>query len=177
LSDEVLHHRAVALRLVAANMVAALPDIDRLVGQAEEALRRTRAAAPDILALLAAGALLHAFYNEIEKVFRLLAERLDAFEPAGEDWRARLADQMFVPVPSLRPAPLPESLRDATRDYRAFRHLFRHLYSFDLDAGRVSGLLQRLGGYWREARSALLDFARALEQIAEGIEGGPLGAK
>jgi hypothetical protein len=173
LSDEAQQRRAASLRLVAAGISEHIDEIDQLVARGPEASQRIRAAPSDFLLLIAGGALLHAFYNELEKLFRLVAERIDGFEPGGEDWHARLAEQVFLEVPSLRPALLPEGLKAQTREFRGFRHLFRHLYSLDLESGRVLALLDAVPEYWRHACKALADFTRYLEQVASALEGGP----
>jgi hypothetical protein len=169
LSDDALRARAALLRTIAAGVLAASSDLERLVRESPEALRRVRAAPGDTLAVMAAGAVLHAFYNELEKVFELVGSQVDGFEPTGEDWHARLADQMFVEVPSLRPAVLPMELRPRLRDCRAFRHLFRHLYALDLDGERVTSLLEGLPELWGEAQSGLKQFAKSLVAIANAL--------
>ena len=60
MSDEEVARRAASLRTVAATLGAALPDVDRLVARAGEALERLRREPHDPLHAIAGGALLHA---------------------------------------------------------------------------------------------------------------------
>lgn len=162
--------KATALRSLAATIDAACPDIAQVVAQALEARLRIEQTPGDRLHLYAGGTVLHAFYNELEKTFALIAVSLDGFEPRGDDWHARLADMMFIEVPSLRPAVLPLALRSATRELRGFRHLFRHLYVLDLDSARVCELLTKAPALWSGSETALRTFAAVLRDIAAGLE-------
>jgi hypothetical protein len=172
LDADALARRAASLRSLGAQTRALLDDIDDLVARAPEASARLRASPGDALTVAGAGALLHAFYNELERIFDGIARTIDGIEPTGPDWHARLADLMFVEVPSLRPAVLPESLRAPTREHRAFRHLFRHLYVLDLEPARVAALLGAIEGYWSAARSAIEAFVVTLERVADGLARG-----
>lgn len=168
--DERREARAALLIATARKVERAIPDAARIVDEALPAAEdiSSRSPAPT-RAVLAGGAIIHGFYNELEKVFRAVAGPLDGFEPRGEDWHAELMDQMFFDIPQARPAVLPEELRATLRECRKFRHLFRHLYAFDLDAAEVERLLRELPPLWERTRAALADFARVLAATGEAL--------
>ena len=76
------------------------------------------------LEINAACAMLHSFYTEIEKIFKLIAREWDGNVPASESWHRELLRQMAAPT-DRRPAVLTEDLYDRLGEFLAFRHLFR----------------------------------------------------
>ena len=72
--------------------------------------------------------------------------------------------KMFLAIPDLRPAVLPEGLQSALNDLRSFRHLFRHGYDFELDPVRLNGLTAQWRSVHAKVVAALLDFAAWLTQ-------------
>ena len=157
------------MRLVAASISRGTHDIARLVSEVPEAIAQIHSR-EGVLTTLAGGALLHAFYNELEKLFELVASHLEGFETSGEDWHRRLAEQMLLEVPRVRPALMPAALREPLQAYRSFRHLFRHLYALDLNSKRVSSLLEQLEHYWKVIRISFQKFEQAMLAIATEME-------
>lgn len=76
---------------------------------------------------------LHSFYNRVEKIFALIAEYLDDFEPRGGGWHRELLRQMTLEISGTRPPVLTDELAKLLEEYLDFRHYFRHSYTFDLD--------------------------------------------
>jgi hypothetical protein len=72
----------------------------------------------------AAGAMLHSFYTEIEKILKLIARVLDDEMPSSEAWHKQLLNQMSEGT-TKRPAVLSPSLVEVLGEFLAFRHLFR----------------------------------------------------
>ncbi len=81
--------------------------------------------------LAALAAILHAFYNGVENIFKRVAVTLDGGAPSGPSWHADLIEAMSKPNPN-RPALLSESLSETLQEYLDFRHVFRQAYSFEL---------------------------------------------
>jgi hypothetical protein len=73
-----------------------------------------------------------------------------------------LLAQMFLPMPGLRPAVLPEELRPALRELLGFRHLFRHAYATPLDLQRLRELANHFHRVMPEAARALEAFGALL---------------
>ena len=90
--------------------------------------------------LTAIAYVLHSLYNALENSLEQISRTFEnhVVEPAR--WHKELLDKMFLDIPGVRPAVLPESLRRSLHDLRGFRHLFRHSYDFELDAKRLTEL-------------------------------------
>ncbi|MEO8099276.1 MAG: hypothetical protein ABI811_16345 [Acidobacteriota bacterium] len=68
--------------------------------------------------------MLHSFYTEIEKIFKLVALEYDAALPSSEMWHRDLLRQMSTAT-ERRPAVIDQGLFEALGEFLAFRHLFR----------------------------------------------------
>lgn len=80
-----------------------------------------------------------ALYTGIEAVLKDVAGEIDGFQPSGESWHARLADQLATAAGG-RPALLTETTARMLRELRGFRHRLRHDYALALKAERVAEL-------------------------------------
>ncbi len=68
-------------------------------------------------------------------------------------WQRELMVKMFVDIPGVRPAVLPEAAQPMLNDLRSFRHIFRHGYDFQLDGGKLNSLVES----WHAAGAVVLD--------------------
>ena len=100
------------MRVLASTIEAALSDVDRLVEWASDAFARLETAPEDAFVAYGAGAVAHAFYTELEKVFERVAKEFDGFRPRGESWHTELLDQKALELPGIRPRVLDGDLRD-----------------------------------------------------------------
>ncbi len=162
--------RAALLRTLAARVRSAVIDLRALGASAVAAEAGLSSRSGDPLHVAGCGALVHSWYNELEKTFETVARRLDGFEPRGDDWHAALAAQVALDVPGVRPAMVAGALTGALRELRAFRHLFRHLYVLNLEPRRVGELLALVHATSASVEPQLEAFAAALEGIAAGLE-------
>ena len=130
-------YRAVAGRirqeLTALEMVAT-----RVGGAWAEAMRSPGGYNVDAAALN-----LHGFYVGLERVFLIVAERIDQSAPSGASWRREPLPQMAVELPDVRPAVIFADLIDKLDRYRGFRHVVRNVYAHVLGARRVGELVVR----------------------------------
>jgi hypothetical protein len=90
----------------------------------------------------ACGALLHAFYNGVENIFKNVAQSRDEAIPRTGDWHASLLERMSLAheKTGMIDGPLAERLKE----YLRFRHFFRHAYVFDIRWEKMSPLLDDL---------------------------------
>ena len=155
-------YRAVAGRirqeLTALEMVAT-----RVGGAWAEAMRSPGGYNVDAAALN-----LHGFYAGLERVFLIVAERIDQSAPSGASWHRELLLQMAVELPDVRPAVISADLVDELDRYRGFRHVVRNVYAHVLDARRVGELVESLPSMLARLRAELTTFAEALDEIAQG---------
>ena len=156
------HYRAVAGRirqeLTALEMVAA-----RASGAWAEATRSPGGYNVDAAALN-----LHGFYAGLERVFLIVAERIDMAVPPRAGWRRELLRQMAAELPEVRPAVISEELAEKLDRYRGFRHVVRNVYASLLDARRVGELVEDLPPTLARLRTELTAFADVLMEIAQG---------
>jgi len=109
---------------------------------------------------------LHSFYNGVERIFELIARRLDPAFPGDEHWHRTLLEQMGREIEGVRPAVLSKEASESLKDFLAFRHRIRNLYTFHLDAIRLHELLARLPDTWQHVRADIETFQDLLREAA-----------
>ena len=86
---------------------------------------------------------LHGFYAGLERVFEVIATRIDQTSPEGARWHQELLDQMNTTVPNVRPVVISDETRKKLDAYRGFRHVVRNVYTFDFDPDQLELLVRR----------------------------------
>ncbi|NBB87690.1 MAG: antitoxin [Bacteroidetes bacterium] len=110
---------------------------------------------------------LHGFYAGLERIFDVIAIRIDDTVPDGAHWHQELLDQMETAVPTIRPAVLASDTRTQLEAFRGFRHVVRNGYTFEFDPEQMALLIRRLPDARRRVHDDLSAFADLLERIAE----------
>ncbi|ARI83303.1 hypothetical protein IQ224_17625 [Microcystis sp. LEGE 00066] len=80
---------------------------------------------------------LHGVYTRIERIFEVIAKKIDQRFPTGDKWHRDLLEQMSVDIPRVRKAVITEETRLILDELRRFRHLVRSAYSCQLDEEKV----------------------------------------
>lgn len=80
---------------------------------------------------------LHGVYTGIERIFEVIAKKIDQRFPTGDKWHRDLLEQMSVDIPRVRKAVITEETRLILDELRRFRHLVRSAYSCQLDEEKV----------------------------------------
>lgn len=114
--------------------------LHRLLTTHRDLLDRCRKQEPNVDELAALAAILHAFYNGIENLFKRIAMVLDGGIPRSHVWHSDLLDAMKH-AGATRPAVITEELGELLHEYLNFRHVFRHAYSFELRWIRMKHLV------------------------------------
>lgn len=153
-------------RSVAARIRQEVPELDRVAHRASRAWA-SASRDPDDLFVDAAALNIHGFYVGLERVFTLVAQRIDASLPGGPNWHQDLLRQMTAEMPGVRAAVLSPDLFPALDRYRGFRHVVRNVYAYVLDPRLVAVLVDDLPETSDRVRVQLEAFADALEAIAE----------
>jgi hypothetical protein len=153
-------------RSVAARIRQEATELDRVASRAilASALVQT---VPDDLLVDATALNIHGFYAGLERVFTLVAERIDASLPDGANWHQDLLRQMTTELPGVRAAVLSPDLFPALDRYRGFRHVVRNVYAYVLDSRLVSVLVEDLPSTSERVRTELAAFADSLDAIAK----------
>ena len=138
-------------------------ELERVLLRVEEGWRRAQREADDYY-LDGVALNLHSLYGGLERLWELIATRVDAHLPQGEHWHQTLLAQMADEVPAVRPAVISEATQARLDDYRGFRHVVRDVYTFQFDPNRVGRLAVNARPVFEGARSELLAFAEFLEQ-------------
>jgi hypothetical protein len=103
------------------------------------------------------GYALHNLYCALENSFEQISRTFENHIVDREQWHRELLLKMFLAIPAVRPAALPDPLRPLLNELRSFRHLFRHSYDFQLDPGRLNALTRS----WHTGRPAVVAALRA----------------
>lgn len=109
---------------------------------------------------------LHSFYTGVERIFEVIADRIDQAKPGGTRWHQQLIRQMAAEVPQIRPTVLSRQTCEQLDRYRGFRHVVRNIYTFKFDSRQIEPLIDNLQSMWVAIRQELLQFAQFLEQSA-----------
>ena len=87
---------------------------------------------------------LHGFYAGLERVFKIVAERIDQTVPEGGSWHQELLEQMNTELNGVRPSVLSDDARKKLDRYRGFRHVVRNAHAFEFDPEQIDLLIKRL---------------------------------
>jgi len=153
---------------LAARIRGEVPDLERLV-------HRVMKAWPDVgkstdgqdVYLDSVSLNLHGFYSGLERLFELVAIRVDQVRPSGETWHRDLLQQIAKDCPGVRPAVIDRDISLALDEFRRFRHLVRNVYTLNLLPERVEDLVSALPELWPKLSAELSAFADFLDQMAE----------
>ena len=136
----------------------------RILETHQSLLERCRKTQPTADELAALAAILHAFYNGVENIFKRIAVALDGGSPQGEFWHSELIEKMASPAKK-RPALLSDAMNEQLQEYLDFRHVFRHAYTFDLKWSKMKHLVV-------ECEAVLEKFEKELETFLLKLEAG-----
>lgn len=156
------------LHAIAQRIQTELPDMDRAIERARQALERAYVSADDLY-LDSVALNLHAFYGGVERLFTLIASVIDGSLPSGEAWHQRLLQQMAADMPDVRPAVLSAATITVLDEFRAFRHIVRNIYAFQLDPAKLRRLVQEAPSAAAQLRKELVAFADFLIHRAEDL--------
>lgn len=79
----------------------------------------TSDATAGVIETAAASAMLHSFYTEIEKIFKLIAREWDVQVPSSDSWHKDLLSKMSEPT-AKRPAVVSPALVEVLSEFLAF---------------------------------------------------------
>ncbi len=156
-------------RSVAARIRQELPELDRVAQRASRAWA-SASTDPEDLYVDATALNVHGFYAGLERIFTLVAERIDGSLPGGPNWHQDLLRQMTAEMPGVRAAVLSPDLFPALDRYRGFRHVVRNVYAYVLDPRLVAVLIDDLPEASESVRVQLAVFADVLETIAAAAD-------
>ncbi|UCH94594.1 MAG: hypothetical protein JSV88_30600 [Candidatus Aminicenantes bacterium] len=117
---------------------------------------------PNQVELTALASVLHSFYCGIEKIFLIIAKRIDKNIPCDINWHKTLLYQM-VKKKEFRQAVISDKTKEKLSDYLAFRHLYRHSYSSRLKWRELEDLVNSIHHTWEKFRSEIFLFIKTLE--------------
>lgn len=113
---------------------------------------------------------LHGFYAGLERVFKIVAERIDQTVPEGGNWHQELLEQMNTELNGVRPPVLSDEARKRLDRYRGFRHVVRNVYAFEFDPEQLDLLMRKLPETAERVFADLRAFADTLDQMASSDE-------
>lgn len=158
--------------VLSARIRSELDDLDRVRHRVEKAVAIARRAGDEQDVSLDSVALnLHDVYSGYERVFKLVAEAVDAEVPDGSGWHRSLLDQVATDVPEVRPPVISRATADALAEYLGFRHVVRNVYSFRFDPLRLDLLATRLPDVMAACRADLERFIAFLDALDASIGG------
>lgn len=139
-----------------------LAELSDLLTTAAELPTADRSARPTRVEVMAAGAVLHSFYNGAENLLKRIHVATEGSPPTGERWHTNLLDRAAHDT-AHRPRVLTDALIARLDAYLRFRHAFRHLYAQHLEWGRMVDLLRDLPSVVEALRAEVSDFLSRLE--------------
>lgn len=134
----------------------------RLLEESSALIARCRTEPPGFTERWALAAMLHAFYNGVENLFKRIAMECDGGMPGGPSAHRDLLDSMARAGVS-RPRVITDATRDLIEKYLDFRHMFRHAYTFDLRWDKMAAAVFGCEDALRQLESDLATFCDTLE--------------
>ena len=144
-----------------------IPDLDRIVQKIQQAWSHARRASEEQDFYVDSVALnLHSFYTGLERLFEMIARRVDLILPNGETWHRDLLKQVTQDLAGVRPAVIGSESALVLDKYRRFRHLVHNVYAVNLVPDKMAELISDLPGMWDRLRQEMLAFAEFLEDLS-----------
>ena len=106
---------------------------------------------PDTIEKAAIGSLLHAFYTGIEKVFSIIAKKIDQESPSKATWHKDLIISMSKSYKK-RDAVISNETFTSLIEYLNFRHYFRHSYEYRLDWEMMQNMVLSINKVWDKCK-------------------------
>ena len=138
-----------------------LDELAVIRGMMSPLIARTGEPELPVIETAAACTMLHSFYTEIEKIFKLIALDLDKKIPSSESWHRDLLSQMTAATEG-RPAVITTDLVTRLAELLAFRHLFRGASIALMRWDKLSPLVANVDGVHEETVRQLNHFQRFL---------------
>lgn len=107
---------------------------------------------------------LHGFYSGVERIFELIAKKIDNNLPEGNSWHQDLLIQMKTELKRVRPAVISRNTYLKLDDYRSFRHVVRKVYTFNLTKKRIEPLVKDVEKVYSQLKEELKDFIDFIEE-------------
>jgi len=135
-------------------------ELDRIVRRTEDVWEKARLYDDQQDVFLDSVALnLHGFYSGIEKLFQLIAGKIDKNIPASKTWHRDLLQKMTEEVSNVRPAVINSCWLQKVDELRRFRHLVRNVYTFNIVPAKIEPIVDALPELWPHIKEELLAFA------------------
>jgi hypothetical protein len=152
--------------LVIGRITQDVENLNRVIARAETGMEKAGQDPASADLFLDAVALnLHDFYSGLERIFQFIAAHIDQHVPSGVNWHRDLLHQMQIEITGLRPAVLSPKSVDVLDEYLRFRHVVRNIYTFQFDAGRLEGLVNKLRPSFHIVAKELQDFSDFLNKL------------
>ena len=135
-----------------------LKEIDNLLDlYREELIELNRE--PNPVELIALAGVLHSFYSGAEKIFLIIAKRVDKKIPYDINWHKTLLYQM-AKENEYRKAIISDTTADELLEYLGFRHFYRHSYSSHLKWSEMEHLVMHIKQTWEKFKTEILSFIK-----------------
>lgn len=151
---------AAALRAVVLKDLQAIERIEEHVTSLTGATEPLSRAQIDSL-----GFALHNLYNALENSFTQISLTFENHVKDRVRWHRELLGKMFLAIPPVRPAVLPETNRPLLADLLGFRHLFRHGYELSLEEVKLVALTSRWLREGASVKEALRQFLAQMPDL------------
>ena len=108
-----------------------LDELRQMLTEGHDLINASKSIIPNATNRWALGAMLQAFYNGIESIFKQIATKYDGKPAKSQQWHADLLTLM-TKATIKRPAVISPELFILLKKHLAFRHLFRSIYTHEL---------------------------------------------
>ncbi len=153
---------------LAAKIQLGLDELGVITGMMSPLIARTGEPELPVMETAAACTMLHSFYTEIEKIFKLIALDFDKKIPQSESWHRDLLSQMAA-ANEVRPAVVSANLVSRLAELLAFRHLFRGASIALMRWNKLSPLMEKVNGVHDEVVIQLTQFQAWLRSDQPGL--------
>lgn len=157
----------VLLEELANRIKSEIPDLDRIVKKINQGWTHAERVSEEQDFYVDSVALnLHSLYTGLERLFEMIARRVDLTLPTGETWHRDLIKQMTQDLAGVRPSVISMESAFVLDKFRRFRHLVQNVYAVNLVPDKMAELISDLSVLWDRLRQEMLAFADFLEDLS-----------
>jgi len=113
------------------------------------------------------GSAFHDYYNALENIFEIVAQKIDSSLPEGRNWHKELLEQMNLEINGVRPKVISTKTKELLEEFLAFRHVFRNVYGYNLTREKLEDLIMKIPELSIKFEKDLQDFEKKMLDLLD----------
>jgi len=131
------------------NIEYEISQINKLLDDSKPLFDLCKLKEPDFIEIIAAGAIIHSFYNGVEGIILLIDKANGENIPNNSKWHVSIFERAFEATEK-RQIIFNKNYKEKLKDFLSFRHFFRHAYSHNVKWDKLKPLFYDVNNIWKE---------------------------